>query len=132
MVSRVAFATPPNVPEVGDGRKERRVHRQPRHPGLVPQDRSAGARRRRVDGQHRDPVPLVDQVHAERLDGGGLAHPGSPGDAHAMRFARVGRQRQQELLRLLVMVGAGGFQQRDGPRQHRAVTAADGGRQVLD
>ena len=43
---------------LGDGRTNAcSVDGQPGHPGLVAEDRAAGAARRRVDGQHRDPVP---------------------------------------------------------------------------
>src|ERR1700682_5709878 len=74
MVSRVALATPPRVPEVGDGRVEAGGGPAgPPHPRLVAKDRPAGAGGRRIDGQHGDPVPLFDQVHPERLDRGRLA-----------------------------------------------------------
>jgi hypothetical protein len=41
------------------------VDRQPRHPGLVAQDRPARAGRRRVDREHRHPVTGRRQVDAE-------------------------------------------------------------------
>ena len=56
-----------------------RIGGEPRHPRLVAEDRAAGARRGRIDRQHRDLVAALDQEHAERVDGGGLA------DARASR-----------------------------------------------
>ncbi len=58
-----------------------RVDGQRRHPGLVAQHRAAGAHRRRVDREHADPVAGGGQGGAQRLDEGGLADAGDPGDA---------------------------------------------------
>ena len=108
-----------------------RVDRQSRHPGLVPQDRSSGARRRGVDREHRDAVSPFDEVHTECLDGGRLAHPGHPGDpdVHGRTGGadRIGSLHQfhQQLLCLLAMVGAGGLDDGDGPGQRGPVTATD-------
>lgn len=109
-----------------------RVHRQPRHPGFITKNRSTRAGRRRVDRQHRHPMPALDQMHAQRLDGSRLAHPRDPGDADAMGVPGVRQQSQQQLLRLLTMVGAGRLDQCDGPWQRRTVTAAHGRRQPVD
>lgn len=61
-----------------------------------------------------------------------LPTPGTPGDADAMGVPGVRQQSQQQLLRLLTMVGAGRLDQCDGPWQRRTVTAAHGRRQPVD
>jgi hypothetical protein len=48
------------------------------HARLVAQDGAAGDAGRRVDGQHRHLVALLDEIQPQRLDEGGLAHPGTP------------------------------------------------------
>jgi hypothetical protein len=42
-----------------------------------------------------------------------------------MGVSRVRQQLQQQLLCLFAMVGAGGLQERDGPRQRGAITATN-------
>ena len=50
-------------PGSGEGRmKARGVAREPLHPGLVAEDRAAGAGRGRVDGEDRELRPRADQV----------------------------------------------------------------------
>ena len=44
------------------------LDRQPGHAGLVSQYRPACAGRRRIDGEHRNPMPTLDQVHAQGVD----------------------------------------------------------------
>ena len=70
---------------------------QPRHPRLVAEDRAAGARRGRVDREHRDLVAALDQEHAERVDGGGFADARRAGDADAHRLAGIGQQRLDQV-----------------------------------
>jgi hypothetical protein len=50
-------------PDVGVG-----VGGEPRHPGLVGEDRAAGPRRRWIDRQHCDLVAKPGQMAAERVD----------------------------------------------------------------
>lgn len=60
-----------------------------------------------------------------------LPTPGTP--VMPTRWAFPERQQsQQQLLRLLTMVGAGRLDQCDGPWQRRTVTAAHGRRQPVD
>ena len=62
IASRVRRATPPSVPPVGDGRTNAaRPPHELAHAGLVAEDRSAAARARRVDREHRDPVAALDR-----------------------------------------------------------------------
>ncbi len=100
--------------------------REPRHPRLVAEDRAAGARRRGIDGQHRDLVPLGDQSHAERIDGGGLADTRRARDADANSLAGERQQFLNQIARLRLMIGAAAFDQGDGAGQRRAVARAEG------
>ncbi len=104
-------------PRGGRGPDERRrIGGQRRHPGLVPQDAAAGTRRGGVDGEHRHLVPLPGEHGAQRVDERRLAHPGHPGDADPTGLARVRQQRHQQPLRELLVVGPGGLDEGDGPR----------------
>ena len=79
IASRVARATPPSVPDVGDGRMNAsRFVGEAGHPGLVAEDAAARHGRRRVDGEHRHPVTLTDQHRAERVDERRLADAREP------------------------------------------------------
>jgi hypothetical protein len=89
---------------------------------LVAEYRASGPRRRRVDGEHRNLVALLDEVHAERLDGRRLPHPRHPGDTDVHGVTRLGHQLRQQQLGLLPVVGPCGLDQRDGPRQRGTVT----------
>ena len=59
-LARANWSQPPD-----HGAAAVRINGEPRHARFVTEYRAAGAGRRRVDGQHRDPVALVDQLHAE-------------------------------------------------------------------
>ncbi len=89
---------------------------------LSPRMEPPVTRRRGVDGQHRELLALVDQPDAERLDEGGLARAGHPGDADTNRAAGLRQQRGQHLLRPLLVVRPGGFDQRDGLGQRATLT----------
>ena len=91
-----------------------RMHRQMLHAGLVAQDGAARDRRRRIDGQHRHAVALVDQVQAQRLDQGRLADARHTAQAESERVAGVRQQGRQQGVRLRAVVGAGRLQQGDG------------------
>jgi hypothetical protein len=98
-----------------------RVSREPGHPGLVAEDAAAAAGRRRVDRQHRDPVPVVDELAAEGVDEGGLADAGDAGDADPLGRPRVRQQPGQHVLGEDPVVRAARLDQRDragdaGPR----------------
>jgi hypothetical protein len=98
-----------------------------RHSSLVAEDRAAGARRRRVDRQHRNLVALCDQRHPERIDGGGFTDARRAGDADADRVARQRKQLLHQIARLRLMIGAAAFYQRNGAGQRRAVAGANVG-----
>ena len=68
-----------------------RVAGQLRHPGLVAEDRAAGADAGRVHREHADPVPVGGQPRAEGLDEGGLPDARDPGDADPAPPASPGR-----------------------------------------
>jgi hypothetical protein len=72
----------------------------------------------RIDGQHRQ-LALLDQPDAERLDEGGLARARHAGDADTHCVAGLRQQRGQHLLRPLLMIGPGRFDQRDGLASER-------------
>ena len=65
------------------------VGRKPRHARLVPEDRAAGAGRRRVDRQNGDAMAGGGQIRAELVDGGGLAYAGNAGDPDANRISSM-------------------------------------------
>ena len=109
-----------------------RMHRQPRHARLVPQDGAPGAGRGRIDGQHRHPVTSLDEVHAEGFDGGRLADAGHAGDPDVHGCTRERHEFEQQLLGLVPMIGAGRFDPGDGPRQRGAVTIPDRGSEILN
>ena len=91
IASRVALATPPSVPEVGEGRMNASGSADSRairvlSPRMLPPVPGGG----RVDGQHGDPVALPGEQRAERVDEGRLADAGHAGDAHPPGLARSG------------------------------------------
>lgn len=90
-----------------------RFHRQVLHPGLVAEDRATGAGRGRVDREDGNFVAQRDQVHPEGFDGRRLADAGHTRDAYADRASGVREQAQQQLLRLLPVIGPGGLDERD-------------------
>src|SRR5439155_12371693 len=99
--------------------------REARHARLVAQDAAARERARRVDGEHGDLLPETDQMEAESLDEGALAHPGHAAHADAGGAARVGEHELEEPLRRALVVGARALDQRDrlgeraaAPRTH--------------
>ncbi|MFK4621029.1 hypothetical protein ABIF50_004335 [Bradyrhizobium diazoefficiens] len=51
-------------------------------------------------------MALLDQIGAERVDGGGLADPGRAGDADAKRLAGVRQQHLHQLARQRLVVAA--------------------------
>ena len=102
-------------PDEGEGRARELLHAR-----LVAEDRAAATRARRVDGQHRDPVLLLDQVAAERLDERRLARAGRAGDAHPRRVADVREHLGEQRLRLGAVVGARRLHQCDRARAARA------------
>ena len=57
------------------------VHAQVFHAGFVAQNRAPRHRAGRVHRQHRHAVALANQVQAQRLNEGGLAHPRHAADA---------------------------------------------------
>ena len=56
----------------------------------------------------------ANQIQAQRLDEGGLAHAGHAADAESERFAGVGQQLREQLVALRAVIDAGRFEQRDG------------------
>ena len=87
------------------------------HTGLVAEDRSAGATAGGIDGQHREPVPLIDHMEPEGFDEGGLADTGRTGDPDPDACARAIEDRLEHLVGHLAMLGTRGFGERDGPGQ---------------
>jgi hypothetical protein len=106
-------------------RRRRRAHErgrvggEPGHAGLVAEDAAAAAGRRRVDRQHRDPVPVVDELAAEGVDEGGLADAGDAGDADPLGRSRVRQQPGQHVLGEDPVIGAARLDQRDRPGDAR-------------
>ncbi len=78
------------------------VDGEPRHPGLVAEDRAAGARRRRIDRQHRDLVALAGEAQVPSasmlVD---LPTPGAPVMPTRMRLAGRRQQLLHQRTRLL-------------------------------
>ena len=97
---------------------------EPRHPGLVAEDRAAGAGGGGVHREHRDLVAAFDQEHPEHVDGGGFADAGRAGDADANGPAGIGQQRLHQFARRGLMIAAPAFDQRDGAGQRRAAAGA--------
>ena len=128
MVSRVLAATPPSVPEDGEGRMKALG--------------SAASRAMRVLSPRIEPPvrvedgstastatlwPCAGQIAAERVDDGGLAGAGRAGDAEPHRLAGQRQQLLHQPMRLAAVVGALALDQRDGARQHGALAGADAG-----
>ena len=110
MVSRVFAATPPSVPEEGEGRMKalRSVASRAMRvlsPRIEPPVRAGGG----IDREHRDFLPGRDEVVAERVDGGGFSDARHAGDAHAQGAAGVGQQGLHEFAGLALVVGPDGF-----------------------
>ncbi|CAD5300193.1 hypothetical protein BOS5A_231163 [Bosea sp. EC-HK365B] len=91
------------------------------HPGLVAEDRTAAARRGRIDREHRDLVALACQITAERVDRRRLADAGHAGDADPDRLAGMRQQAGEQGLRLVAMVGTPAFRERDRSCQRRTL-----------
>ena len=103
---------------------------EPRHPGLVAEDRAAGAGGGGIDREHGDAVPALGEPGPQRVDGGRLADPRRAGDADAHGLAGVGQQLLHQLPRLALMIRPLRFDERDRPRQHRALAATDAAREA--
>ena len=90
IVSRVARATPPSVPAVGDGRMNAFGSTASRAIRVLsPRMHAAGARRGRVDREHRRPGgPAAVSIDAERVDERRLADARHAGDADPDGLAR--------------------------------------------
>src|ERR1700692_4343567 len=99
--------------------------RKPRHPRLVAEDRATGAGGGGIHRKDRDLVATFDQEHPESVDGGGFADPGRAGNADANRVAGLCQQRLHQLARRGLMIASPAFDQRDRPRQRRAVAGAE-------
>ena len=127
MVSRVLAATPPSVPEDGEGRtKALRIDGEPRHARLVAEDRAAGAGRGRIDRQHGDLVALAVRKVPSASMVVDLPAPGAPvmPSRTALPVAAAIPAREGAPA---AVVGALAFDQRDGARQRRAFAGADAG-----
>ncbi len=83
---------------------------------LSRKDRTAAARRGRIDREHRDLVAAAGEKGAQRVDGGGLADPGSAGDPDADCLAGRRQQILHQAARRLLVVGPPAFDQGDGAR----------------
>src|SRR5262249_53279361 len=95
------------------------------HPRLVAEDRPAGARARRVEGEDGDAMALLDEPEAECLDERRLPRAGRARDADANRVTGAWEQLREQLGRLVAMVGPRRLDRRDGPRQRAPVPVAD-------
>jgi hypothetical protein len=98
------------------------------HADPVAQDRAAGERAGRVDGEHAHPVPLFAQLGDERVGGRRLAHARRAGQPHHLRPAGVRRERGGHLGQQLVAV----FDERDQAGDRARVTLARRGDQRRD
>ena len=127
--SRSASRAPRDAAERAAGRRraDERLGaaREPLHTGLVAEDRAAAAAARRIDGQHREPVAVVDEVEAERLDERRLPRARRAADADAYRAARRGQQLVEERDRFFTMVGARRLDERDRTSERRPVAGLD-------
>lgn len=77
-----------------------RVRGMVRHPDPVPEERAAGERRRRVDGEHGDPLALPPVGGDERRRRRRLADTGGSGQPDDAGVPRQGRQRRHHLAQL--------------------------------
>ena len=90
------------------------AHRQQFHARFVAQDGATRHRAGRVDGQHCHAVALANQVQAQRFNEGGLANARHAADPQAQCTAGVRQDLREQFVAVRAVVGAGGFQQRDG------------------
>ena len=94
----VAAASPPRWPAAGHRPDvDAGVGGVVLHPDPVAEDRAAGERAGRVDGEHADPVPGRAQRPDQLVGGGRLADPGRAGQPDHLGAARVRRQRGGDL-----------------------------------
>jgi hypothetical protein len=113
-----------------------RIDGEPRHPGLVAEDRPAAARGGGIDREHGHLVILGCQHAAEAVDQRRLADAGHAGDTDppGRRVDRVGHRqdRLQERLGRLAMLAPAALDQRDGARQKGAITPPDAVAKALE
>ena len=100
------------------------------HARLVAEDRPAAAHARRVDREHRNAMPRIHEVQAERFDERRLPRARRAADAHAGRGAGGGQDRVEQGHGIGAMVGAGRLHERDRPRQCPPVAGAHGAGEV--
>ena len=74
------------------------LQREPLHARLVAEDAPARHRARRIHRQHGDAMAQPEQVQAERLDEGRLAHARRTREAHPDGAARRGHEAFEHLL----------------------------------
>jgi hypothetical protein len=122
MVSRDAAG---REPARGRPDERGRLDRQALHPGLVAEDRAAGERARWIDRQHGDAMAGRQQLHAELVDEGALAHAGHAGDADPAGAAGLGQHAREQLLRQHAVGGVAALDQGHGLREHGAVRRPD-------
>jgi hypothetical protein len=121
MVSRVFAATPPSVPDDGEGRTSIRIARKARHARLVAENGAAGPCRGGINGKNRNLVTFAGQIGTEHIDCGDSA-PGAP----VMPRRTPLRVRQYPARWCAVLRwSARLLDQRDRTRQHRAVARSD-------
>ena len=127
MVSRVLAATPPSVPEDGEGRMKALVSLARRAMRVLSANRFelAGAPRRRIDREDGDLAALLGEAVAQRVDQRRFADARCAGNAHAYGVAGPGQQRLDQRCGGVAVVTALTFDKRDSARQHGAVAAAD-------
>ncbi len=94
---------------------------QPRHAGLVGEDRAAGARRGGIDRQHRNLVAAPGQERAERIDGGRLADARHARDADTNGLSGPWQQCLHQIPRGGLVIAAPALDQRDGARDRGAI-----------
>ena len=94
----VAAASPPRWPAAGHRADvDARVGRVVLHPDPVAEDRAAGERAGRVDGEHADPMPAGAKRPDQLVGGGRLAHSRRAGQADDLGPAGVRGERGGDL-----------------------------------
>ena len=101
------------------------------HSRLVAEDRPARARGGRVDGEHRDLVPLGGQLTAERFRKGRFTDAGGARQTEPDGLARLRQDLGQKSLGGFLMVAPGAFDQCNGARQRPSVALPQSGGELV-
>ncbi len=107
---------------MGDGRTNARGERvELFHARLVAEDRTTATGTRRIDREHRDAIPLLDQRETQRLDERRLSRTRRSRDPDPDRVAGVRHYLGEQLLGVFAVIAPCRLDERDRPRQRASI-----------